>query len=118
MPQPRTGRCAGERAERQAALPLTGLRKLRTTRGLCRSRRAITHVALQILQVRPKSLPRRSAQREGGRTLRNGEHTVERHFIPVLLLVGYDDAVVHAPRSEEHTSELQSLAYLVCRLLL
>src|SRR5256714_1345296 len=26
--------------------------------------------------------------------------------------------VVFAPRSEEHTSELQSLAYLVCRLLL
>src|SRR2546425_7726060 len=25
---------------------------------------------------------------------------------------------VHAQRSEEHTSELQSLAYLVCRLLL
>src|SRR2546425_7222877 len=25
---------------------------------------------------------------------------------------------VQAPRSEEHTSELQSLAYLVCRLLL
>src|SRR2546423_11764800 len=30
------------------------------------------------------------------------------------------DALVHGfePRSEEHTSELQSLAYLVCRLLL
>src|SRR2546425_7462084 len=27
-------------------------------------------------------------------------------------------AVPGAPRSEEHTSELQSLAYLVCRLLL
>src|SRR5687767_15606807 len=27
-------------------------------------------------------------------------------------------AAVHVPRSEEHTSELQSLAYLVCRLLL
>src|SRR2546425_6304972 len=26
-------------------------------------------------------------------------------------------AVRHTPRSEEHTSELQSLAYLVCRLL-
>src|SRR3989441_8488484 len=26
--------------------------------------------------------------------------------------------LVAAPRSEEHTSELQSLAYLVCRLLL
>src|SRR2546423_9583438 len=25
---------------------------------------------------------------------------------------------IHGPRSEEHTSELQSLAYLVCRLLL
>src|SRR2546425_3763976 len=28
------------------------------------------------------------------------------------------DAVAGSPRSEEHTSELQSLAYLVCRLLL
>src|SRR2546425_4576830 len=27
-------------------------------------------------------------------------------------------AVLHRMRSEEHTSELQSLAYLVCRLLL
>src|SRR5205823_10958772 len=33
-----------------------------------------------------------------------------RHLLDLLLLV--------APRSEEHTSELQSLAYLVCRLLL
>src|SRR5205823_14344757 len=29
-----------------------------------------------------------------------------------------DAGVLHATRSEEHTSELQSLAYLVCRLLL
>src|SRR2546425_2667797 len=29
-----------------------------------------------------------------------------------------DEAVEHRQRSEEHTSELQSLAYLVCRLLL
>src|SRR2546425_5161471 len=28
------------------------------------------------------------------------------------------EASKHNPRSEEHTSELQSLAYLVCRLLL
>src|SRR5687767_15197847 len=28
------------------------------------------------------------------------------------------DELAHAHRSEEHTSELQSLAYLVCRLLL
>src|SRR2546425_6793610 len=30
----------------------------------------------------------------------------------------YDDSRLSAIRSEEHTSELQSLAYLVCRLLL
>src|SRR2546425_7184517 len=33
---------------------------------------------------------------------------------PRQILVTEEDA----PRSEEHTSELQSLAYLVCRLLL
>src|SRR3989441_9448270 len=32
--------------------------------------------------------------------------------------VGEDELRVAAGRSEEHTSELQSLAYLVCRLLL
>src|SRR3989441_7097737 len=31
---------------------------------------------------------------------------------------GRDEDASGAPRSEEHTSELQSLAYLVCRLLL
>src|SRR2546425_5636492 len=34
---------------------------------------------------------------------------------PVIMVRGKDGAV---SRSEEHTSELQSLAYLVCRLLL
>src|SRR5687767_15772594 len=39
-----------------------------------------------------------------------------RHFIAGH---GLPDAVIaNAGRSEEHTSELQSLAYLVCRLLL
>src|SRR2546425_4206072 len=31
---------------------------------------------------------------------------------------GCEACMVQTPRSEEHTSELQSLAYLVCRLLL
>src|SRR5437879_6643091 len=35
-----------------------------------------------------------------------------------LLRPGLDDAQSAAPRSEEHTSELQSPMYLVCRLLL
>src|SRR5687767_15448534 len=38
---------------------------------------------------------------------------------PLLdAVVDYLPSPVDIPRSEEHTSELQSLAYLVCRLLL
>src|SRR2546425_4819720 len=37
----------------------------------------------------------------------------------VAVTVTFDSTSIEAPgRSEEHTSELQSLAYLVCRLLL
>src|SRR2546425_8990535 len=40
----------------------------------------------------------------------------------VIIVVGFDSEVEEVlfgkERSEEHTSELQSLAYLVCRLLL
>src|SRR5687767_15676853 len=43
-------------------------------------------------------------------------------LIGVALLMYFDPFAPHAEvptfRSEEHTSELQSLAYLVCRLLL
>src|SRR2546425_11765286 len=38
--------------------------------------------------------------------------------VPVLLIGGDRDPSLSSTRSEEHTSELQSLAYLVCRLLL
>src|SRR2546425_2807224 len=37
-------------------------------------------------------------------------------FLTALHLLAIDGPL--SPRSEEHTSELQSLAYLVCRLLL
>src|SRR2546425_8910177 len=37
------------------------------------------------------------------------------HGTPIAFLVAYGELAI---RSEEHTSELQSLAYLVCRLLL
>src|SRR2546425_13184100 len=39
-----------------------------------------------------------------------------RRAVPAVL--GHRRATAIALRSEEHTSELQSLAYLVCRLLL
>src|SRR2546425_2599422 len=37
---------------------------------------------------------------------------------PVVVGDAYDNRTLRVLRSEEHTSELQSLAYLVCRLLL
>src|SRR2546425_12976568 len=69
------------------------------------------HAALPIsdrLHDPPADQPQRSAaaaQRvEGQRDRGEGED--------------HETEVVQADRSEEHTSELQSLAYLVCRLLL
>src|SRR6476620_12496518 len=38
--------------------------------------------------------------------------------VPHLRLDRFRDDADHGPRSEEHTSELQSRQYLVCRLLL
>src|SRR2546425_7356817 len=43
---------------------------------------------------------------------------VGREVEDLPVRVGQAPERVAAPRSEEHTSELQSLAYLVCRLLL
>src|SRR3712207_9022498 len=53
--------------------------------------------------------PRRGEER---RHLRRGPHVVEHPDAGTGLLLA------HQPRSEEHTSELQSRQYLVCRLLL
>src|SRR2546425_1472323 len=39
-------------------------------------------------------------------------------LLPVHMDAGHLQLRGRRPRSEEHTSELQSLAYLVCRLLL
>src|SRR5687767_15488206 len=44
-----------------------------------------------------------------------GDGEDRRRHRPVAARI---DAAARVPRSEEHTSELQSLAYLVCRLLL
>src|SRR3712207_7886740 len=49
-----------------------------------------------------------------------GLRAVQRHVGPPQQLVGVGAVlrVAREPRSEEHTSELQSRQYLVCRLLL
>src|SRR3712207_6932834 len=53
---------------------------------------------------------------DAGRLLQEGEaRQVLRHL---ASLWGYDVLLREVDRSEEHTSELQSRQYLVCRLLL
>src|SRR2546425_4826196 len=56
-------------------------------------------------------------QRYGARHLKRA---IERHVVyPLANLLATDQVSLgDLVRSEEHTSELQSLAYLVCRLLL
>src|SRR2546425_2639351 len=60
-----------------------------------------------LFSTRPPSLgPRLTAYRS-------------RYSLSTKLMAGREDAMTTPTgRSEEHTSELQSLAYLVCRLLL
>src|SRR2546425_2319896 len=58
--------------------------------------------------IRPQRVP--SSPPRGGSSRRSEEHTSELQSLAYL--------VCRIIRSEEHTSELQSLAYLVCRLLL
>src|SRR3712207_7672693 len=85
------------------------------------------HDALPISARRAADLPgrhaglrhRRAPDRPGVDPLRVGPglHADERAAHPRLLLGGAA-RLHHARRSEEHTSELQSRQYLVCRLLL
>src|SRR2546423_3125869 len=58
------------------------------------------------------------ARRHALIVLDNCEHLVDGVARVADLVVRHCPAVHEVLRSEEHTSELQSLAYLVCRLLL
>src|SRR5687767_15714161 len=81
------------RPPRSTLFPYTTLFRSRVSpRELVRGRRV-----QRAARARRRALPRRA----GG-----------------LQVSGARDGVVGVFRSEEHTSELQSLAYLVCRLLL
>src|SRR2546422_5021912 len=62
-----------------------------------------------------EAIERRTAIGKGDTTI----HTVE-HLLAAVAAHEIDDLIVElsGPRSEEHTSELQSRLHLVCRLLL
>src|SRR3712207_8673837 len=74
------------------------------------------HDALPICPVRGRGALPLPGLRVGGDHPRGaGQHHRLLHLRPGLRL---EPAVHPPPRSEEHTSELQSRQYLVCRLLL
>src|SRR3712207_2913606 len=52
-----------------------------------------------------------------GRVVLGYEHILESYLLKSLVPIAYTLFYI-GPRSEEHTSELQSRQYLVCRLLL
>src|SRR2546425_178596 len=58
-----------------------------------------------------------TCRREGARDTSGGQVDSRGHFVINNLAPGTYEVMLQL-RSEEHTSELQSLAYLVCRLLL
>src|SRR5205823_8142099 len=72
----------------------------------------LQHDRLDAAQV--KQLGQKQPRGAGADDADLGPHC-RSHQKPVLVIKG---SVCASTRSEEHTSELQSLAYLVCRLLL
>src|SRR5205823_14841140 len=103
----------------QCSLPHPTLHSFPTRRSsdlVCR-RRLIYAALLVALAILPNVLHVYGAlmYRPAGMYLPTPDR--ESHVVQVKFL---DRTLFHldAPRSEEHTSELQSLAYLVCRLLL
>src|SRR2546427_13297203 len=67
-----------------------------------------------------RSMAAKAAVKDVGRAMDIPYGEVDRlaKLIPNTLGIELKDALEEAPRSEEHTSELQSQSNLVCRLLL
>src|SRR3712207_7568532 len=66
-----------------------------------------------LFRSRASEWPQPTTPREGPSSARSGENVGNSCRIPLLRSLRASDR-----RSEEHTSELQSRQYLVCRLLL
>src|SRR2546425_7519236 len=69
-----------------------------------------------LFRSRRKLRPRTTPEGERTRILVEGRIPLRAEAVVLYRRVG--DPAFYYGRSEEHTSELQSLAYLVCRLLL
>src|SRR3712207_6851622 len=98
------------RPPRSTLFPYTTLFRSIHARGpaaLARARAALGHVA----RSRPAAVRRRVRHVPGGRGRRDDRDAA-------APAGGGHGPLADRPRSEEHTSELQSRQYLVCRLLL
>src|SRR5215472_9277626 len=107
-------RFAGTGTIDSGQLPSPGLRCWGKPAGLC-ARWRLPHANFQDRCTRPQER-RRLRDRSQDRT-----EPLTQNLDTPKLLGPWHDAVLQAPggrRSEEHTSELQSLRHLVCRLLL
>src|SRR3989441_5773531 len=114
-----TARRPGPRLIIQAreALPHKPRSPLADRRG--RGAQSVGH-PLVVLAFGARQHDARAAGQRGDRAGSMGEGFQFASFLPIQDQRGLGASCAHAPslRSEEHTSELQSLAYLVCRLLL
>src|SRR5262245_25436980 len=103
----------GEEAEAELTRPIVGTADLRTPPG--RVEEAVREILLEIGE---------DPDRQGLRGTPDRVHrmyaelTAGYHVDPARLVNGAIFDVDYSERSEEHTSELQSLRHLVCRLLL
>src|SRR5438093_3036171 len=65
-----------------------------------------------------KYLPTHSRKTEGANGRKDSRYLILRLITDCILGLRASPMMLRAPRSEEHTSELQSLTNIVCRLLL
>src|SRR5256714_14099109 len=99
------------RPPRSTLFPYTTLFRSRRWEGRWRARRRLVHSA------RERMMTADLVEIDQRRLLRHLDELAQRGALPGggLYRALYTPAWI-AARSEEHTSELQSLAYLVCRL--
>src|SRR5687767_15646771 len=76
------------------------------------------HDALPIFASSIRASTRKLGVRSAPSPATRSPRPISRHPTPARLSATRCPAAARATRSEEHTSELQSLAYLVCPLLL
>src|SRR5205814_8079670 len=85
---------------------------------LFRSQTKAVLITIGIGAFNPKKLPAPGSEHFLGKGLAYFVPEIKKYLGKRVVIVGGGDSALDWVRSEEHTSELQSLRHLVCRLLL